>query len=550
MAIGSGPGEDSAQSPRDSQREPQDLPALRCKKIEDRYDSMTLEEKLKLLRTPSASARRNRELEHQLKYLLKLEKRQATLPAERAPCPIEHCVAGETLQNDWGEFFVAQQTFPFGRPYGKVRLGDVALADLSPLNRFLSGPSLPHSSSIVYLDTETTGLAGGTGTCAFLIGLGQAEGSGFRVRQFFLRELTEEKSALAALAEALAEAEALVTFNGKTFDLPLLETRYRLARMRSPMGRLIHLDLLHPARRMWKLRLESCELKRLEREVLAVNRQGDVDGADIPRLYFDYLRSGNARGLEAIFYHNALDIVTLAALATTLAEALRDGGENGVNDGRDLFSLSRIFDYAGEQERAAAACRKALERGLPDMIEPRALLLLAAQHKRRGDYAAAVEIWRKIIRQDSLSAIEACEQLAIYYEHRKRDFAQAMEFAGIALERAPDERRAELLWRRWNRLRRRASLEAQLPETFSARQDEFHPAPKAIGDDEAWAAVDLAKKARQNLVDGFERAELGRRLGSSNALAHERGHGAPQPAERRLQQRHRTHVAVTDEEQR
>jgi tetratricopeptide (TPR) repeat protein len=425
----------------------------------NRKGLMNLEQKLQFLRASAAGNRRDSDLEHQLKYLLKLEKRQPTLPAERAARAIEECVEGKVAQNACGEFFLAEQNLPFGRPYGRARVGDVALADLSPLNLFLPGQTLPPSSSILYLDTETTGLAGGTGTCAFMIGIGRAEGSGFRVRQFFLRELTEEKAALAALTEALASCEAVVTFNGKTFDLPLLETRYRLARMRSPFGGFMHLDLLHPARRMWKLRLESCELKRLEREVLAVERHGDVDGADIPRLYFDYLRRGDARGLEAVFFHNALDIVTLAALAAALAETVRQGAENGLADGRDLFSLSRIFHRAGESEQAVAACRKALERGLPASVEPRALGHLALECKRRRDYAAAVELWREMARRDTPDSIQACEQLAIHYEHRERDFARAAEFAEAALEwlrhRSNSDPSLRRLSHRLDRLRRK-----------------------------------------------------------------------------------------------
>src|SRR5438445_7030426 len=117
---------------------------------------------------------------------------------------------------------------------------------------------------------------------------------------------------LAALAEALAPYKGSLTFNGNTFDLPLLETRYRLARMPSPFSRLLHLDLLHPARRLWKLRLENCNLVHLEAEVLGVRREGDVDGCEIPSLYFNYLRTGNARGLQPVFYHNALDVISLA----------------------------------------------------------------------------------------------------------------------------------------------------------------------------------------------------------------------------------------------
>ena len=185
---------------------------------------------------------------------------------------------------------------------------------------------MPAPERLVYLDTETTGLAGGTGTCAFLIGIGTLEGTQFVVRQFFLRDYPEEKAILHALAEILGGFDGLVTYNGKTFDIPLLETRYALARQKSPFGRMLHLDALHPARRLWRLRLESCKLQDLESAVLGIEREGDIPGSEIPAIYFDYLREGDARGLQPVFHHNALDIMTLAAITVELARAIGDGG--------------------------------------------------------------------------------------------------------------------------------------------------------------------------------------------------------------------------------
>ena len=165
-----------------------------------------------------------------------------------------------------------------------------------------------------FLDTETTGLAGGTGTCAFLVGVGRITPEGFRVRQFFMRDYCEEASLLDALARHLAPFRVLITYNGRTFDQPLLETRYRLNRSRPPFGKLEHLDLLYGARRLWKLRYETCRLVDLENQVLGFERQGDVPGALIPYLYFEYLRTGRAARLLPVFHHNATDILTLACL--------------------------------------------------------------------------------------------------------------------------------------------------------------------------------------------------------------------------------------------
>jgi uncharacterized protein len=396
--------------------------------------TVDLEEKLRALIKAASNPPHDADLERQLQYLRPAEPAPKKLPAQRAAKGIEHYVDGVVEAGGRGEFFCARQAFPFGRPYGKLRIGDISTAELSPLEIFLAGTALPEAARLAYLDTETTGLAGGTGTCAFLIGVGTIEGRQFAVRQFFLRDYPEEKAVLAALAEHLAPCEGLVTYNGKAFDVPLLETRYALARMKSPFGRMVHLDLLHPARRLWKLRLESCKLTHLEKEVLGIGRDGDVEGSEIPGIYFDYLRTGDARGLGPVFYHNALDIMTLAALTTELARVVREGAET-IAPGIDLFSLSRIFERAGAAEKSLSACQRALDAGLPQTIETRALWHLAAWHKRRREYELAAPLWQEVTRREAPFSIQALEELAIYYEHRRRDLPAALAATQTALDR-------------------------------------------------------------------------------------------------------------------
>jgi uncharacterized protein YprB with RNaseH-like and TPR domain len=402
---------------------------------------MNLERKLSELRQATKFRDRDRALEQALEHLRRLEQPpiRRKLPAQRAPKGIEEYVDGQVVKNDFGEFFLAREAFPFGRPYGKLRIGDVSGANLSPLNLFMKESGLPEPSRLVYLDTETTGLAGGTGTCAFLIGIGAIEGPKFVMRQFFIRDYPEEKPMLAAVVEALEPYEGLVTFNGKTFDVPLLETRYALARMKSPLTRLRHLDVLHPARRLWKLRLESCKLTDLESAVLGISREGDVPGSEIPGIYFDYLRTGDARGLQAVFYHNALDILTLAALTVELARAVADAGAETLESALDLFSLSRIFDTAGAMDHSVSTCRRALAAGLPQPVESQALRHLAFQFKRLRQHELAVEIWLELTRREFPLALEALEELAIYYEHRRRDTKTALEFTLAALERLQED---------------------------------------------------------------------------------------------------------------
>jgi hypothetical protein len=320
---------------------------------------------------------------------------------------------------------------------------------------------------LVFLDTETTGLAGGTGTCAFLVGIGTAQGTKFVVRQFFLRDYPEEKALLQALAEALETYDGIVTFNGKTFDVPLLETRYALARLKSPFERLLHLDALHPARRLWKLRLESCKLTDLESAVLGISREGDVPGADIPAIYFDYLRTGDARGLQPVFYHNALDVVTLAALTVQMARAIGDAGAQTLASPLDLFSLSRIFSAAGSREQSVSTCQRALATGLPQPVETQALRHLAYQFKRQHQHELAVEAWLELTRRESPLSIDAFEELAIHYEHRQRDLKTAREFTLAALERLREASSSHshltLFTRRLDRLQRKLARATNPP---------------------------------------------------------------------------------------
>jgi uncharacterized protein len=396
---------------------------------------MNLEQKLRELKRTSTLRDRDRELERTLEYLRRFEQPPAPkkLPAQRAAKGIEEYVVGEVGNNAWGEFFRALETFPFGRPYGKLRIGDIATAELSSLNLFLPDAALPEPSQLVFLDTETTGLVGGTGTCAFLIGIGAVDGLKFVVQQFFLRDYPEEKAMLHELAEILESYQGIVTFNGKTFDVPLLETRYTLARLKSPLDRLVHLDVLHPARRLWKLRLDSCKLTDLESAVLGISREGDVPGSEIPGIYFDYLRTGDAKCLQPVFYHNALDIITLGALTVEIARSLSDA--TTLESPLDLFSLSRIYGAAGARDESVSTCKQALATGLPQSVETLALRHLALQHKRQHQYELAVEVWLELARRDVPVAIEACGELAVYYEHRRRDFETAREFTDAALER-------------------------------------------------------------------------------------------------------------------
>ncbi len=271
----------------------------------------------------------------------------------------------------------------------------------------------------LFLDTETTGLAGGTGTYAFLVGIAWWDAGGLEVQQFFMREHSEEHSLLVALAERMAERRVLVTFNGKSFDWPLLETRYRMTRsIRPPVPR-VHLDFLHPARNLWRLRLGSVRLPELEKHVLGWNRGIDVMSELIPQIYYDFLRGGPPEPLVPVFLHNQMDLRGLAALSARVLSLLADPEGTG-RDPLELFGVSRICERRGEQGRARTLYQKSIGCELPPETDRAARSSLARLAKRDGDLSLARELWESTLGL-SKEGLEAYEQLAIYYEHHARE---------------------------------------------------------------------------------------------------------------------------------
>ena len=289
----------------------------------------------------------------------------------------------------------------------------------------------------LFLDTETTGLAGGTGTYAFLVGLAWWDAGGLQVEQLLMRDFSEEHSVLHELARHVAERPVLITFNGKTFDWPLLENRFTMTRS-IPAPRLAaHLDLLHPARSLWKLRLGSVRLVELERHVLDPTRLGwtredDVPSSMIPQFYFDYLRGGPPSPLAGVVRHNQMDLRGLGALFGKINTMLSESCEHSDTEGLDLFGLSRFLHRRGERDRAHSTCAQAISAGLPAEFRPQAHRDLAAHTKRRGDHAKAAALWHELA-DDPHDGVHACEQLAIYYERRAKDQVRALEFARLAL---------------------------------------------------------------------------------------------------------------------
>jgi uncharacterized protein YprB with RNaseH-like and TPR domain len=342
-------------------------------------------------------------------------------PVRPRPPALEELIQGRRAQNERGEFFVVDWDTPLESLHGGVPLSRFRTLDPASVPVLSGDPALDgfDLSRAAFLDTETTGLAGGTGTAAFLVGLGFVDEDRFHVRQYFMRDYHEEAALLRGVADDLAAFRHVVTFNGRTFDLPLLEARYRLNRERFPLADVLHLDLLPPARRLWKLRLLSCRLQALESDLLDLRRRSDVPGEEIPGIYFDYVRRRDGRALLRVLEHNRVDVVSLAALAVLGCQWVEEGR---AEDPRDVYSLAQVLEQARLFERCEGEYRRVLD-GQDAALRVEALWRLAVRKRRRGDHATAAELWSLGAQAGDWRARRA---LAIHHEHRSRDLATAL----------------------------------------------------------------------------------------------------------------------------
>ncbi len=384
------------------------------------------------------------ELSERLKAL-GVRRAQPASPAPRrhtAPLPIQAVVEGETRSTPYGETFVARRRHP-----AEERYGEQPLAFRSPpalLSAWMQAPALREHppEAYIFFDTETTGLGSGSETYAFLIGAGRYREGDFEVAQFFLREPGEEAAQLAALSEFAADCRVWVSFNGRAFDAPLLGARYLLNGLGNPLEGSLHLDLLHLARRLWRERLPSRTLLSLESRILKVERtQEDVPGWVIPRLYLDYLNTGDARLLKAVFYHNHKDVLAMAALLNHLGDLLAAPLERPETSALDLVGIGSLHEKSGERKAAQRLYREALKASLPPETRRRTREKLSFLLKREAAWEAALEWWREAAAEGELYAFE---ELAKYYEHRARRLEEALRWTRGALELlegAPAEKR-------------------------------------------------------------------------------------------------------------
>ncbi|HUF23251.1 MAG TPA: ribonuclease H-like domain-containing protein [Vicinamibacterales bacterium] len=387
-------------------------------------------------------------------------------------------LGGRPLENKYGAVLTIDRRYEADRWHGEDQIGGCELDDYEPLRtldpRFRTSWSLESGAgsltgSPMFFDLETTGLSGGAGTVAFLVGCAWFDCGALQVRQFVLTSMAAERALLEALREQIDAAPFVASYNGRTFDAPLMDVRWAFHRLPSPFETKPHFDMLPPARRLWKHRGErpggalaqfgertGCSLMAFERQLLRFHRVDDVPGFEIPSRYFHFLRTGDAAGLESVLEHNRLDLVSLAVLTARAARIVR-GGHEACADARESLALGRIYEQTGRIADARLCYERAAEAGdRATRADALSRLAISLRKERRYDEAAAV--WRRMLdarppRTRGLLPLErlAIEALAVHHEHREKDLALAKKFAA-ALN---DENGDEAIRRRLSRLERK-----------------------------------------------------------------------------------------------
>ena len=357
-------------------------------------------------------------------------------------------LGGDWREGDGGRFLIIDRSYSPGHRHGSMSVAD----GLPPSDGIWPRLSLLADgagvSNLLFVDLETTGLAGGAGTYAFLVGCGWFEAARFKVRQFFLASYLAERALLQALVDVARRAGAVVTYNGKSFDLPLVETRYTLHRMETPFAGMPHIDMLHPARRLWRggdaaalsafvgsrreAAAASCRLSVLEQVLCGHVREGDVAGFEIPGRYFHFVRTGDARPIEAVLEHNRLDLLSLA-LVTARAAQLLDEGAPGTRTAREALGLGRLYERGGLFTDAWRCLTRAIELDDDDTsTRGEALRAHAVLARRMRRFEDAASSWRRLLELPGCPRTltrEASEALAVHLEHRLRDYRSARGFA-------------------------------------------------------------------------------------------------------------------------
>ena len=338
---------------------------------------------------------------------------------------------------------VFENSYLLGACYGQIPISmglQIPAAIIGFLSRDAAFEGLDLSSAL-FLDLETTGLAGGTGTVPFLVGLAYYRDERFKVTQFFLNEMAEEDRLIRELDQFVRDMgfKSLVTYNGKAFDLPLVETRFALHRTPCPLRGLPHLDFLFSARSLWKHKYDSCRLFHLAQQIVQAERSEDIPGAEIPLRYFQYIRSGDFSLIEPILYHNQEDLLSLLGVVVAgavLVERNREAAARGEGDAMDLYGVAGSSSGRATPRRRRPCSRRPwpAAAGLTAEVSQVARKKLSHHFKKTKDWDKALPFWQEMAAGEE---VDCFRELSMYFEHTAKDFDEAIRVAteGLALSK-------------------------------------------------------------------------------------------------------------------
>lgn len=343
----------------------------------------------------------------------------------------------QLAQNEFGTFLMRTRTYRCDEAIGMHQFGEWQQAGWH-LNAFYPEQEA-ELEQFLFLDLETTGLGSGTGNIPFMVGLAFWENEQFVVQQALIRHPAEERAMLAYLHRLTAHFSHLVTYNGKSFDWPLLHSRYMLNGMRETIWQPLHIDLLHPSRAIWRNTLESCKLSHIEKMRLGIIRVDDLPGSEAPARYFNFLSSGDPSELEDVYKHNEIDMMSLVTLAIRFGHLLSNEDvrtivqqpsepEELVRTGLWLEKMGR-FLYSKQLFQLAAH--------IPQQSS-QTIMMLAMRDKKYNEMQRALMLWEKIVMTSgafaSRTQVEAAIELSMYYEHKAKQPLQALHYASLAYE--------------------------------------------------------------------------------------------------------------------
>ncbi len=365
---------------------------------------------------------------------------------------ISDFVQGSWINTHFGDIFRAEFDYPLIDLYGNLDLKAIYNFSSSDISAVFQIEIPGNVEKLLFVDTETTGLSGGAGTVAFLVGLGWLAGDRFIVHQYFITQLNHEEGMLELIRKLIPNFDCIVTYNGKSYDIPLLNSRFIMNRMSPPFDNLSHIDLLHPTRTLWKLSMENCKLKTVETDLLGLYREDDIPGEMIPDVYFDYLRNRRAEKIERIFYHNRFDVITMLAnlILIVRTQLSSEPAENPLTD----FAKAKLFTRKKDIDRSINHYQHVLDSDISGSRRQKTYIELAALFKKVQKFDEAIRYWNLALNSQFPFMLEPYVELAKYYEHRQNKYAKAIKICQSALKELPVHRDKEKLQieKRINRL--------------------------------------------------------------------------------------------------